>query len=67
MHERKTNWINNEVVLFEMDIFDKQIEKILSANTNSIAKSLEQRKQDVLKKIQDNFLCETSAAPNFLD
>ncbi len=67
MHERKTNWINNEVVLFEMDIFDKQIEKILSVNTNSIAKSLEQRKQDVLKKIQDNFLCETSTAPNFLD
>jgi hypothetical protein len=67
MHERKTNWINNEIVLFEMSIFDQDIEKILAANPNLAVKSLEQRKQDVLRKIQDNFLCEPSSVPSFLD
>ena len=67
MHQRKTNWINNEIVLFEMEVFDKQIEKILSSNTNTVVKNLEQRKQDVLRKIQDNFLCQPNSVPNFLE
>lgn len=67
MHERKTNWINNEIILFDMEIFDKHIEKMLSAIPNSAARSLEQRKQDVLRKIQDNFLCEPNSLPSFLE
>lgn len=46
-----------------MDIFDKHIEKMLSTVPNSAAKSLQQRKQDVLRKIQDNFLCEPNSFP----
>ena len=40
MHERKTNWINNEIILLDMDIFDKHIEKMLSVIPNSAVKSL---------------------------
>ena len=57
MHERKANWINNEIVLVDMSTFDHDVEKIISFNPDSAVRSLEQRKQDVLKKIQDNFLC----------
>lgn len=67
MHERKTNWINNDVSIMQMDSFDREIEKILSVNPSSATKSLEQRKQDVLRKIQDNFLCEANSLPSVLD
>lgn len=67
MHERKANWINNEIVLVDMSTFDRDVEKILSFNPDSAVRSLEQRKQDVLKKIQDNFLCEPNSVPSFLE
>lgn len=51
----------------QMDSFDREIEKILSLNPSSATKSLEQRKQDVLRKIQDNFLCEPNSLPSVLD
>lgn len=50
-----------------MSTFDHDVEKILSFNPDSAVRSLEQRKQDVLKKIQDNFLCEPNSVPSFLE
>jgi hypothetical protein len=50
-----------------MNIFDKHIEKMLSIIPNAAMRSLEQRKQDVLRKIQDNFLCEPNSLPGFLE
>lgn len=56
-HERKTNWINNEILLPSLEPFDHYIEQVLSNDPTPLNKSLEQRKQDVLKRIQDNFIC----------
>ena len=41
--------------------FTKEIDQILENNPKTEMKSLEQRKQDVLRKIQDNFICDSPA------
>lgn len=61
MHERKSSWINKEIVPENPEIFIKEIEKILSNKPLAHMKTLEQRKQEVLRKIQDNFLCDAQA------
>lgn len=50
-----------------MAAFDNHIEKMLSVISNTAVRSLEQRKQDVLRKIQDNFLGEPNSLPSFLE
>ena len=52
LHERKSNWINNDIVLPSLDFFDKLIEKVMADLPSATIKSLEQRKQEVLRKIQ---------------
>ena len=56
LHERKTNWINNEVQLPRMDLFIDEIEKIITTEPKRQVQTLEQRKMEVLKRIQDKFL-----------
>lgn len=41
-----------------MDIFDELISKIMEDVPSVTVKTMEQRKQDVLRRIQENFLCE---------
>jgi hypothetical protein len=67
LHERKTNWINNDVHLLPMELFDGHIERIIIGNPMAAIRSLEERKHEVLKKIQDNFICESNSLPSFLE
>ena len=58
MHERKSTWIDKQVDSEDPEIFRQQITNILNSNSSIHVKSLHLRKQEVLKKIQDNFICE---------
>jgi hypothetical protein len=62
LHERKTNWINNEVTLLSFNLFVDEIEKIIKVAPNRHVKTLEERKQEVLKKIQEKFISDTNAS-----
>lgn len=56
MHERKTNWINYEVNLIGLNFFVDEIEKIITTVPNKQVLTLEQRKLEVLRKIQEKFI-----------
>lgn len=67
LHERKNNWINNEVTTPALEHFDTHIEMILASQPTAPNRSLEQRKQAVLRRIQDNFLADTDSVNVFLE
>lgn len=69
MHERKTNWINYEVHLIDLNFFVDEISKIISTVPNKQVQTLEQRKMEVLKKIQEKFITDNndSLAPEDLE
>ena len=56
MHERKTNWINYEVNLIGLNFFVDEIEKIITTVPNKQVLTLEQKKLEVLRKIQEKFI-----------
>lgn len=58
MHERKSSWINKNVDIENPNMFLKEIDRILEGTPTAQVKSLEERKQEVLRKIQDNFICD---------
>ena len=67
LHERKANWINNEINLVSIDMFDELISKVMEDVPSVAVKSMEQRKQDVLRRIQENFLCdEQTTVPHLI-
>lgn len=45
MHERRSNWINNEITLVDPNFFMDSISKIISATPNHNVRTLEERKQ----------------------
>lgn len=51
-HEKRSNWINNDIQLIDWQFFDEEIQKLITTYPNTQVKTLEQRKLQVLKKIQ---------------
>lgn len=60
MHERKTNWINYDVYLPNLHFYVEEIEKIITTHPNKQVLTLQQRKMEVLRKIQEKFITETT-------
>lgn len=60
MHERKNSWMDKEIDVTNPQMFIEQIRKIFESNPKEKIKTLEEKKQEVLRKIQDNFMCEDS-------
>ena len=56
LHVKKNNWIDFEIKIPEIQQFDILLEKVLTDAPSGLIKSLDERKQDVLRRIQENFL-----------
>lgn len=56
IHQRKTSWVSKDISLTNSLFLDNEIQKIQQFRNNEKMINLEARRQEMLKRIQDNFI-----------